>query len=127
MPPKKIPKKYTAGLKGKEKEKQIKSIKEGTKRPKTSAKSKQSPATTAFKNKYGDITKITDIAKKTGIPIKALREVLKKGRGAYYSSGSRPNQTAESWARARMYSYITGKGGARKADKEITKKYNVKF
>jgi hypothetical protein len=26
-----------------------------------------------------------------------------------------------------MYSYITGVGGARKADKEITKKYNVKF
>ena len=127
MPPKTIPKKYTAGLKGKEKQAQIKSIKEGKDRPKTSVKSKQSPATTAFKKKYGDITKLTDIAKATKIPIGALRAVLKKGRGAYYSSGSRPNQTAESWSRARLYSYITGKGGARKADKEITEKYNVKF
>ncbi len=49
MPPKKIPKKYTAGLVGKEKQEQIKSIREGKPRPKTSAKSKQSPATTAFK------------------------------------------------------------------------------
>lgn len=127
MPPKKIPKRYTAGLKGEERRAQIRSIKQGTDRPKTSAKSKPSPATTAFKNKYGNITKLTDISSKTGIPIGALRAVLKKGRGAYYSSGSRPNQTAESWARARMYSYITGKGGARKADQEITKKYNVKF
>jgi hypothetical protein len=127
MPPKKIPKKYTAGLKGEERRRQIKSIREGKPRPKTSAPTKQSPATTAFKNKYGDITRLNDIARATGIPIGALRAVLRKGRGAYYSSGSRPNQTAESWARARMYSYITGKGGARKADQEITKKFNVKF
>ena len=46
--------------------------------------------------------------------------------GAYYSSGSRPNQTAQSWGKARMYSYILG-GPARRVDREITKRYNVKF
>ena len=46
--------------------------------------------------------------------------------GAYYSSGSRPNQTAESWGLARMYSYILG-GPTRKIDHHITEKYNVKF
>ena len=46
--------------------------------------------------------------------------------GAYYSSGSRPNQTAQSWGKARMYSYIMG-GPTRKVDKHITDKYNVQF
>ena len=53
-------------------------------------------------------------------------EVVKKGKGAYYSSGSRPNQTAESWGKARMYSYIMG-GKTRKYDQHITDKYNVKL
>ena len=57
---------------------------------------------------------------------KALQEVKKKGMGAYYSSGSRPNQTAQSWGKARMYSYILG-GPTRKYDKHITLKYKVKF
>ena len=56
----------------------------------------------------------------------ALKEVVKKGMGAYYSSGSRPNQTAESWGKARMYSYIMG-GPTRKVDNHITEKYKVKF
>ena len=134
MPPKKIPKKYTAGLKGAEKKAQIKSIREGKPRPKTSAKSKPSSSTIAFNKRYGkqlDDMKggrsKRNIAKVTGIPFKALDEVYKKGKGAYFSSGSRPNQTPDSWGRARMYSYITGVGGSRKSDKEITKKYNVKF
>lgn len=49
-----------------------------------------------------------DLAKKTGCSIKGLREIEKKGMGAYYSSGSRPNQTAQSWGRARLASAITG-------------------
>ncbi len=53
-------------------------------------------------------------------------EVVRKGKGAYYSSGSRPNQTSESWGRARMYSYIMG-GPTRKVDNHITNKYNVRF
>ena len=62
----------------------------------------------------------------TGIPSGALKAVVKKGMGAYYSSGSRPNQTAESWGKARMYSYIMG-GPTRKIDHHITEEYNVKF
>ena len=45
--------------------------------------------------------------------------ILNKGRGAYYSSGSRPNQTPQrTWARARLYSVIMG-GPARKVDKKL--------
>ena len=48
------------------------------------------------------------LAKKTGWSIGALRKIVKKGEGAFYSSGSRPNQTAQSWGIARLASSITG-------------------
>lgn len=128
-----VPKNYVEGLKGYERQKQIKSIFEGKKRPMTKFKSKESSWTQKFNKKYGEqLAKMKggkskrNIAKVTGIPYKALDEVFKKGEGAYKSSGSRPNQTPQSWAYARMYSYILG-GNARKVDKAITEKYNVKF
>ena len=48
------------------------------------------------------------LSQKTGCSIKALSDIVKKGEGAYYSSGSRPNQTARSWGIARLASAITG-------------------
>lgn len=128
-----IPDRYLANLKGAERRKQIKSIVEKKERPKTSFKSKESSWTKKFDKKYGEeLDKMKggrskrNIAKVTGIPFKAINEVFKKGEGAYYSGGSRPNQTPQSWAYARLYSYILG-GNARKIDAEITKKYKVKF
>ena len=122
-----IPDRYLANLKGKERTAQIKSIVEKTERPKVKGfKSKPSSWTEKFKKKYGDVTKIDDIAKATGIPKKALNEVLKKGKGAFYSSGSRPNQSAASWSRARMYAFIMGGKAVRKVDKGIIEKYNIK-
>lgn len=128
-----VPKNYVEGLKGYERRKQIKSIFEGTFRPKTSFKSKESTWTQKFNKKYGKQLENMkggkskrNIAKVTGIPFKAIDDVFKKGEGAFFSSGSRPNQTPQSWAYSRLYSYILG-GNARKVDKEITKKYNVKF
>ncbi len=49
-----------------------------------------------------------ELAKKTGCSIKSLNKIVKKGQGAYYSSGSRPNQTAHSWGIARLASSISG-------------------
>ena len=132
-----IPKKYTARLNRKDKKKQLRSIRKAKRsykkgkyidRPKLkSYKSKKSSWVTKFEKKYGkDIKSYKQIEKVTGIPKKALMEVVRKGKGAYYSSGSRPNQTAESWGKARMYSYILG-GKTRKVDNHITKEYNVKF
>jgi hypothetical protein len=128
----KIPKKYTQKLSRKDKKKQIQNIKTAKKayknkkyidRPKLkSYKNKKSSWTQQFHKKYPGTTSIKEISRKTKIPEGELRAVLRKGRGAYYSSGSRPNQTAESWGRARMYSYILG-GPTRKYDKDITEKY----
>jgi len=49
-----------------------------------------------------------EVAKATGCKKSALAKIINKGMGAYYSSGSRPNQTAQSWGVARLASSITG-------------------
>ena len=54
-----------------------------------------------------------ELSLKTGCKLEALNKIVKKGEGAYYSSGSRPNQTPQSWGLARLASSITaGKSAA---------------
>jgi len=54
-----------------------------------------------------------ELSDKTGCSLSALRKIVKKGEGAYFSSGSRPNQTGQSWGLARLASAITsGKAAA---------------
>ena len=54
------------------------------------------------------VTPNKELAQKTGCSIAALKKIVSKGEGAYFSSGSRPNQTAQSWGLARLASSITG-------------------
>jgi hypothetical protein len=61
-----------------------------------------------------------ELVKKTGCSKKILKKIVNKGMGAYYSSGSRPNQTAKSWGMARLASAITG-GPASKVDFHLLK------
>ena len=90
-----------------------------------SFKSKKSRHVVDFEKKYCvNITHLPKVAKATGVPIKALKDVLKKGRGAYYSSGSRPNQSSHSWAYARLGSVLL-KRNAYKIDKHILDEHNV--
>ena len=107
-----VPASYLKGLKGKD-------------RPETSVKSKRSGWAKKFEDKYG--TKISNkkFIHQNIITYTGQNKILDKGRGAYYSSGSRPNQTAESWALARLASVIMN-GGARKVDKNIWEKYSRK-
>ena len=51
-----------------------------------------------------------------------LERVYKRGLGAYSSGGSRKGMTAHQWAMARVNSFVSGKGGARKADIATGKK-----
>lgn len=62
-----------------------------------------------------------ELARKTGCSVSALKQIVKKGEGAYYSSGSRPNQTPQSWGLARLASAITS-GNAAKVDYHIIEK-----
>jgi hypothetical protein len=49
-----------------------------------------------------------ELARKTGCTLSALKKIVGKGEAAYFSSGSRPNQSAHSWGLARLSSSITG-------------------
>ena len=120
-----IPAQYLKGLKGKDREKQIKSIFEGTVRPKTKAPEKRSSHVIKFEKKYNK--KITDeeFIHKNIITRTGQKKIKEKAMGAYYSGGSRPNQTPASWAFARLASVITG-GPARKVDRSIWDKYRIK-
>lgn len=118
-------KKYVpASLSESDKKKQIKSIKSGTleDRPKVDYPTRRSKHVIAFEKKYGK--KITDDAfiSKNIISQKGIDEIMKKGRGAYMSAGSRPNTTAEAWSRARLASVIMN-GPARQVDEKIWLKY----
>ena len=53
-----------------------------------------------------------ELSRKTGCSLEALKKIVNKGEGAYFSSGSRPNQTAQSWGYARLGSAITGQKAA---------------
>jgi hypothetical protein len=67
------------------------------------------------------ITPNKELSNKTGCSISALKQIVRKGEGAYYSSGSRPNQTPQSWGIARLASSITG-GKAAAVDYNILDK-----
>jgi len=54
-----------------------------------------------------------------------LARVYRRGQGAYLSSGSR-NVPMAAWAMGRVNSFISGKGGARKADADILRKKSKK-
>lgn len=85
-------------------------------RPKVSSfKSKKSSHITKAEKIY-NVEKIgatKELSNATGCSKSALAKIINKGAGAYFSSGSRPNQTAQSWGIARLASAITaGKAAA---------------
>jgi len=65
----------------------------------------------ALKNKSED----------SGIPVSILRKVYSKGMQAW-NAGHRPGVAQHQWGMGRVNSFITGKGGARKADDDLWKK-----
>lgn len=62
-----------------------------------------------------------ELVRKTGCSLSALNQIVKKGEGAYFSSGSRPNQTPQSWGLARLASSLTA-GKAAAVDYDIIEK-----
>jgi hypothetical protein len=76
-----------------------------------SVDNKSSKAYKSLKKKSGD----------SGISLTILKSVYKKGMAAW-NSGHRPGTPQNAWAMGRVNSFITGAGGARKADAELWKK-----
>ena len=128
------PKRYIQGLSKKDKKKQIKELEESrelykkgiykSRSQKDSFKNKKSPHIVEFERKYGvNINNSKSVYKMTGVTPKAQNAILKKGMGAFYSSGSRPNQSAHSWAYARLASVLL-KHKAYPVDRHILKDNN---
>jgi DNA-binding Xre family transcriptional regulator len=94
-----------------------------TRKPVSSFKSKKSQHIINAEKIYGvdKIGATDELAKATGCSKEALAKIINKGEGAYYSSGSRPNQTAQSWGVARLASSITS-GKAAAVDYSILEK-----
>jgi hypothetical protein len=95
-----------------------------TRKPMKSFKSKVSPHVLKARKMYKveSIKPSSKLSKATKCSLQGLKEIVKKGQGAYYSSGSRPNQSAESWGIARLASAITG-GPSSKIDYHILIKH----
>ena len=125
---KKISKKYTERLSRRDRKKQKKNLIKSRKmykkgiyidRPKLkSYPKKRSEHIVKFEKRYNRKITDKDFIDKHILSKKGQNQILKKGRGAYYSSGSRPNQSSSSWAYARLASVIMG-GKARKVDNKI--------
>lgn len=70
--------------------------------------SKKSGVTASLKKK----------SKASGIPMGILRKVFSKGMQAW-NAGHRPGVAQHQWGMGRVNSFITGAGGARKADADL--------
>jgi hypothetical protein len=138
----KINPKYVKGLTKKQAKEKVKNVKKSRelvkkgkkkeafelakKRPTIKSKKKGS-GTIAFKKKYGDVKPLTRaFTTKTGVPMKAQKEVFERGEGAWVSAGSRSSVgNPQQWAYARLYTFVMDKGT--RFDKDIVEKYKIKF
>ena len=57
-------------------------------------------------------------SEQSGIPVGILKKVYKRGQAAW-NAGHRPGTPQQAWATGRVNSFITGAGGARKADNDL--------
>jgi competence CoiA-like predicted nuclease len=127
-----FPERYTAQLSRKDKKKQrdmllksrrlYKKHQYFTRKPLASYKHKTSKHILKAQRIYNveNVAPTKELSRKTGCSVAALNAIVRKGEGAYYSSGSRPNQTPQSWGIARLASSITG-GNASVVDFHIIK------
>jgi hypothetical protein len=70
---------------------------------------KKGSCTQKWNSSYPNAKSNSEKSKITGIPKDILDKVENKGRGAFYSSGSRPGQTSQSWGVARVNCFILNK------------------
>jgi hypothetical protein len=72
-----------------------------------------------YENKKSGVTaSLRKKSKASGIPMGILRKVFAKGMQAW-NAGHRPGVAQHQWGMGRVNSFITGAGGARKADADL--------
>ena len=79
-----------------------------------------------YKQKPNQSNSKSDIVKLTGIPLRIINDVFKRGVGAYKNNRAsvRPSvKSPEQWAYARVYSFVMKQPGTwGKADKDLADK-----
>lgn len=70
------------------------------------------------KKKSGVTASLKKKSQASGIPMGILRKVFAKGMQAW-NAGHRPGVAQHQWGMGRVNSFITGAGGARKADADL--------
>jgi len=137
----KVPSKYLAGLSESDKQARKQEIRQRVKggeekrtyapmKGDDDAKTKPSKYTrTQLASKVREQTKtntteefISVASKVSGVPRSIIAEVHKRGAEAW-SVGHRPGATQIAWARARVYSFLTGGKTRQTADKDLWSKY----
>lgn len=90
-------------------------------------KTKESKHTKAYRKAYGeDATgSVAKVSKATGISKSILKKVYDRGMTAW-KTGHRPGATAQQWAMARVYSFVTGGKTWSTADKDLAEKAKAK-
>lgn len=114
--------------------KQIRSLKEGSQRPRLKTATTRRSRWTIKAEKYfgkGNTSKndmATNLARNNPTRKSRLKKafdiIYDRGMKAYQTSGSRPNQTPQSWGQARVFSVLFG-GSARKTDADVVKQYRI--
>ena len=66
---------------------------------------RRSSYTVQWQEMFPEAKSLEDKAKVTGVPLKHIDHVFRKGRGAW-RTGHRPGATAEQWGYARVHSYL---------------------
>lgn len=141
----KVPKKYTAGLKGKTKKKREEEIRKRAKASRRGNPSYKSlPGDKGAKTKPSKYTKqatksglkkrikenmksntkegyLKAVAKATGYPLGILREVHERGARAF-ATGRRPGASQIAWSRGRVLSFVQGGKTTKTADELLYKK-----
>ena len=74
--------------------------------------------TSKFRKKYPGVTKLKDISKVTGIPLKTLQTVYNRGLAAW-RTGHRPGASPQAWAYARVHSFVVKGKTYYTADKNL--------
>ena len=74
--------------------------------------------TSKFHKRYPGVTKLKDISKVTGIPLKTLKTVYDRGLAAW-RTGHRPGASPQAWAYARVHSFVVKGKTYYTADKNL--------
>jgi hypothetical protein len=84
-------------------------------------KTRKSSYTARFHKKYPGTKSLSEISKKSGVPLKTLKTVYNRGMAAW-RTGHRPAASQHAWGMARVHSFVLKGKTYRTADSDLAKK-----